>query len=201
MKNKFLIFVFVFVVIIFLMAVDKCGNSLKYNKLKAEYSDLEKSFKINTEISKAVIAEKDKEIAEADRKINELESSIKLKNEDIENLDEKLGELEGAYSESLSKDEQIANLKQQVKAWKGKFALAEKIIADKDKIIFSLTRKYEAQVTITLEWQSRYNGVIALNENLGLQVKTLKRQISRLKLGSGMKNVLIIAAVIYGLVK
>ena len=204
MKNKLLIFILGFAIIIFLLAMDKCGNSLKYNNLRTEYNTLERMFKASAEISKEIIAEKEKEIAVADKKIKELESKIVAQNEAIAHLDNTIADVESAYDEEASPAMQIANLKQQVQLWKNKFQLAESIIADKDKIIFSLTQKYEAQLSITHEWELKYDGAIKLNDNLNLQVKALKGQVNRLKIGSGTKNLLIVIAggiIIYGLVK
>jgi len=50
----------------------------------------------------------------------------------------------------------IANLTEQVDAWKQRFTLARDIITDKDKIIFNLNEKYDSQVKISIDFEKLY---------------------------------------------
>ena len=102
----------------------------------------------------AIVGQKDQEIAEKVETIGHMTNAIGRKDSDLTQLVQKLHKLE--VSGDLSA--QVANLKEQVKAWSEKFSLAQSVIAEKDAIIADWAAKYDAQVTISESWKQKYEG-------------------------------------------
>lgn len=143
-------------------------------------------------------------ISQKDEKIRNIISDVKEKNDKIAGLHKKTEKLEADYANAVTDVTRLDNLTKQVNAWKEKFALAEKVIADKDAIIFSLTEKYEAQVVISLEWKALYEKEMGLRKLAEARLKIADRRISGLKIGGTIKTGLILGmagVVVYGLVK
>ena len=116
------------------------------------------------------IAKKDLEDVERERRIEELEA------EEIALVDEG------------DKDNIIVNLRKQVNVWKERFSLAQDIIADKDKIIFSLRANYDTQVKITLEVTNKLKSEKALRLSAENVIKEATKEIRRLKIDSKLKT-------------
>lgn len=192
MKKKYVVIVGILIGLFLLSVVDKCGQSNKYKKLRAEYKELNAIHKISHEKSKEAISEKTEEIRRADKKIKELELAVAKKGKILTEKGSEIEELEEAYDEAITKDEQIVNLQRQVQLWKEKFHIAENIIADKDAIIFSLTQKYEAEFVISNEWKSMYENELEMRNNLEAQIKALRKQVRGIKFGSTTKTGLLV---------
>ena len=127
-------------------------------------------------------AEKDIIIGHATKRVGNLELEIVTRNE-------KITELEKEY-DSLGEDSaKIANLTQQVKEWKNQFSLLEKVIIEKDAIIFSLTEKYNNQVVISLDYKELYEKVQGTNILLQTGLNRANKQIIKLKVTNKIKNV------------
>ena len=78
-------------------------------------------------------------------------------------------------------------------AWKGKFTLAQSTIAEKDKIILSLTGQLDLQVKITDEYKAMYEGERALRINCDLGLALKDSRINQLERKNKLKNILGIA--------
>jgi len=170
----------------------------KHEALQTAYADLDLKSKATIEAHKADIAARDGVIDEAGRTIIDAEGKIRDKDERILNLEEAFTQL------GENKDAKIINLQAQVSIWKEKFTLAEAIIAGKDKIIFSLTAKYDAQVKISTEWEASYYRQVELHSVALERIKVMEKEWRGIKFGSGVKTYLIAAAgaaIVYSLVK
>lgn len=184
MKKKYIVIIAVLFGLLLLSAVDKCGRSEKYKKLEQENKILKKIQKSSQE----KIKNQSEEIQKTTERIRELESHVAEKNEALKNKGIRIEELEKSYDENAPQEKQITNLREQVQAWKEKFHIAENIIADKDRIIFSLTQKYEAQFAISEEWKTMYENELKLRENLESQIKVLEKQFRTVKFFSKVKT-------------
>ena len=167
----------------------------KHEALQTAYADLDLKSKATIEAHKADIAARDGVIDEAGRTIIDAEGKIRDKDERILNLEEAFTQL------GENKDAKIINLQAQVSIWKEKFTLAEAIIAGKDKIIFSLTAKYDAQVKISTEWEASYCRQVELHQIALDRISVMEKKWVGINLGSNAKTGLIIGLILYLLVK
>lgn len=162
--------------------------------------------------SKDVQLEEKSKAYEADKKaheekINELNGAIDSANTVIAKLEEKdvdkskeIKELEDGYK-NLEKDaEKIYNLQEQIDNWKIRFSIAQDKIAEKDKIIFSLQKKYNNELNLRLKSEKllismRESQVMRDELIAGLEKKLRSKQrASILERGVGLG---IIAALAY----
>ena len=183
--------------------VKSCNIYDKYSVMKGQYDALAGEYnKYRTTVIKEVtdlrniISQKDKEI----RNIN---AGIVDKEGKISTLHTQTAKLESANATLKDKDAKIYNLEQQLSLWKQKFAIAETIISDKDKIIFSLNEKYEAQLQITTRYKQLYENEATLRglaeQRIKLADKKLQGLRFQLNLGKGVVIVLG-GLILYGLV-
>lgn len=105
-----------------------------------------------------------------DEKIAELMGHLDSSSTVIANLEgkekeltEKTKDLELAEATITDREELIGNLRGQIETWRSRFTLAEQTIAEKDKVIFSLTEMYESENKLRLEiatdrhyWKTQY---------------------------------------------
>lgn len=204
MKKKHLIIIAILMGLLFLFSMDKCGNSEKLRRLRRENRGLEAAWRVEQKLSRDAIEEKEREISAANEKISLLETTVEEKNDEIDTLTSEIGDLENAYDEEAPPEEQIVNLKKQVALWKAKFILAETIIATKDKIIFSLTAAYDAQVLISNEYKGMYEKSLEINDGLKREIKLMRRQAGKIKTVSKIKNLALTilgGIMVYDLVK
>lgn len=87
------------------------------------------------------------------------------------------------------KDAQISNLESQLNIWKVKFTLAEKIIEDKDNIIFNLKQQYDKQVNITIDIEKLYGQSQDLLRRNEVLLNITQRKLRTAKGGSTFKTV------------
>lgn len=170
----------------------------KHGALQIAYADLDLKSKATIEANKADIAARDAVIDEAGRTIIDAEGKIRDKDKRILNLEEAFTQL------GENKDAKIINLQAQLSIWKEKFTLAEAIIAGKDKIIFSLTAKYDAQVKISTEWEASYYRQVELHQIALDRISVMEKEWKGIQFGSKLKTYLIAAAgaaIVYSLVK
>lgn len=133
-----------------------CDLYDKYSELKGQYDAYKQDVNEKEQKAKKTISEQETKIEKlqesTDKLIVELDTIEKktvVKDSEIGSLEEELKGLKG-------KDEIIVNLKSQVVVWKEKFSLAQQTIERKDKIIFNLSEKYDAQLRITETWKGRF---------------------------------------------
>jgi len=139
------------------------------------------------------VGQRDKEIAEKVETIGHMTNAIGRKDANLEALGQKLKQLE------ISGDlpAQVANLKEQVKAWSDKFSLAQSVIAEKDAIIADWTVKYSAQVTISESWKQKYEGESRLRTLAEKGWKASERRLRWTRVMSNIKSGLIVGAIGY----
>jgi len=108
------------------------------------------------------------------------------------------------FATQISKDDIIDNLKEQVTAWKDKFAIINTVVKDKDEIIFNLQGKYEAQVRISTYYEALWENTRVLMEKQKVRIKVLEGKQRNLQFGSTVKTIVIggfIGYVGYGVIK
>jgi len=141
----------------------------------------------------AIVGQKDQEIAEKVETIGHMTNAIGRKDSDLTQLVQKLHKLE--VSGDLSA--QVANLKEQVKAWSEKFSLAQSVIAEKDAIIADHIAKFDAQVTISESWKQKYNSELHLRTLAEKGWKASGRKLRWTQVMSHIKSGLIVGALGY----
>jgi len=182
--------------VVFLL-MDKCGDTAKYNKLKGEYQTYYTISKKVVQQSIQAINKQGEEIEVLDKKIKFLHGIIEVKDKDLADKEEELGELQKEFDSLDECQEQYNKL---VEA----FTLCKSINSDKDTLIFSLNEKYEAQVVISISYKDMYESVQGLADIRTRQVKELEKINRRLKLTSGLKSglaVVLAGVVLYSLLK
>ena len=184
--------------------VKSCNLYDENSVLKGKYETYQALAKEHTKLMQAAIAEQEKKIKELEQKQTIYEESIKKKEGQIANLHGTTAELEKKRRELTDKDAIIANLDTQVAAWKEKFSLAQSVIEEKDKIIFNLTEKYDAQVTISNSYKLQFEEGQKLNQIAELRIQSLEKElrISKFTGKIARAGTLILAGlVVYTLVK
>ena len=174
-----------------------CNIYDRYSELKGLYE----GNKAQTEKEKQ---ESQKAIQELKKEIGEKEKSIALSEANVINLKKRdefksqdLKKLESEIINLKDKDKIIENLKSQINVWSERFTLAQNQLAEKDKIIFSLTEKFNAQVKISIQWEGLYNRQVGLNKILEDRIALADKKISRLGFESKIEKVLITGLAIY----
>ena len=126
-----------------------CKMSDKYTRLQGKYDLLIEQKTAEQATLDQTIQEKTTEIAVLSGEVESLQETIIRRNVKQVALGKTISALE-------SKAVSIPVLQEQVSVWKVRFSLAEQTIADQERIIFSLTGKYDAQVQISTAWEQKY---------------------------------------------
>ena len=202
-KKEYIVIIALCVAIVFLF-MDKCGSSSKLDKLKGEYKEASEIAKVERLIKEEIIKEQKEEIEVLNTTIEVKNTTIAKKEQSNAKLDNQVADLEREFGNLEQQDAKIGNLMQQVEVWKEKFSLAQSIIADKDEIIFSLTKKYNAQLIISNSYKDMYETFAQNTKKLQSIVTAQDWQIRKLRLTSGVKTGIVLGLaglVIYGVVK
>lgn len=124
------------------------------NFWRGEYNELRNISTASEQIHLATIAELEQGNAM-------LQGSIDSANTIIANLEGKqgeanatIGQLNTALGQAKTDAERVPILTALVEEWKGKFTLAQAQIAEKDKVIFSLTDQYRSALQIGEEYRN-----------------------------------------------
>jgi len=157
--------------------VKSCNLYDENSVLKGKYATYQTLAKEHTKLMQAAIVEQEKKIKELEQKQIIYEENIKKKEGQIASLHGTTGELEKQRRELTDKDAIIANLDTQIAAWKEKFSLAQSVIEEKDKIIFNLTEKYDAQVTISNSYKLQFEEGQKLNQIAELRIQSLEKEL------------------------
>ena len=146
---------------------------------KGEYAESKRIYEADAQIKLATIAELQGQNAL-------LQGSIDSANTIIANLEGKQGEatnaighLTTALGQAKTDAERVPILAALVDEWKGKFTLAQAQIAEKDKIIFSLTNKYNNQLRISEEYSGLWGKekTLRLKAEIGLNLQDKRIRI------------------------
>lgn len=134
---------------------------------------------------------------EKDRIITELKESINDTETAISHKDEQLAQLEATYSDVLPELTRIDNLQKQIVIYKEKCTDLQNTIEKKDKIILNLQEKYDIQVGIANAYRSLYENELKINGVLKKNLSVLTKQYKVNNMVDKIKNALILSAVGY----
>ena len=179
------------------LGLDNCGDTAKYNKLKGEYQTYYEMSRVVIEKSIQEIHVQDKEIVALDEKVNFLLGIIEVKDKDLADKEEELGELKREFASLEECQQQYDKL---VEA----FTLCKGISVNKDQVVFNLNEKYKSQVVISLSWEESFKSIQPLVDIHIKQVKELENINRRLRFTSKLKTgivVLGIGVVLYSLLR
>lgn len=197
MNMKYWVLVGILVLGMVFLMMDKCGFSRKADELKEQYEEASRIAEVERHIKEEVIKEQQEKIGVLDATIVVLNTTIAEKDNDLEKIEDELGELKRDF---VSLKECQAQYDKLVKG----FNLCKSINADKESVIFSLNEKYDAQVVVSTEYKSMYESTQDLLVIRDKQVKELEKINKRLRLGSGLKTGIVVtmaAIVAYSLLK
>jgi len=121
--------------------------------------------------------------AQIDSQIAEFGSEIASNERTIATLGTTIGVLENDLAGLTDKDEIIVNLKRQIEVWGESFALLERVVEDKDRIIFSLTEKFESEKSLRITYESVIEQDDLLIQNQKVQIKLLERKYIGSRIG------------------
>ena len=99
MNLKYVTVIGLLIVAVVFLALDNCGDTAKYNKLKGEYQTYYDISRKVVQQSIAEIHEQDKEISALDEKITYLHGIIEVKDADLADKEEELGELKREFAD------------------------------------------------------------------------------------------------------
>lgn len=193
------------ILIAFLLSIQRSHKLYDLNSLlKGQYETLKNEKEKSDKASKEIIVEQDKVIKKLDEVIKLSDDIVNEKAKEIKNKDSKISNLEKIYPALKDKDKQIENLQEQLKAWAEKFSLAELTIKEKDKIMFSLTGKFDAQKKISSEYLLQIGREINLRNVAEERIQTLEKNLKQAKIYSKVKDWIVagfIGYTIYSLIK
>jgi len=169
----------------------------KYKEVVVQ-AELERSqYMKDIEALQRVDSEKDKIIADLNAEIDKTEARIGDK-------DKQLARLEKEYNDLLPEAEKIDNLQEQIVVYKEKCIDLQNIIEKKDKIIFNLQEKYNAQFSIANDYRALYENELKINDVLKKNLSVLTKKYKVNKTVNAVKNAVILSAagyITYNLIK
>ena len=182
------------VVFVVLFCLGKaCKISDRNSELKGEITQLNQMLSIQRQVSQKEIKELKEFICKKNEEIIDITADITVKDEKIQELSEISTNLEQEIDNlnDNQKDIIINKLKENVTIWKQKFTLAESIIRNKDKIIFNLQDKYNAQLKVSLNYRELYEKTNELSRKQEIRIRVLEKKQRGLQIKSTLKTVAI----------
>jgi len=182
------------VVFVVLFCLGKaCKISDRNSELKGEITQLNQMLSIQRQVSQKEIKELKEFICKKNEEIIDITADITVKDEKIQELSEISTNLEQEIDNlnDNQKDIIINKLKENVTIWKQKFTLAESIIRNKDKIIFNLQDKYNAQLKVSLNYRELYEKTNELSRKQEIRIRVLEKKQRGLQIKSILKTVAI----------
>ena len=181
-----------------------CQESPKEAYWRGQYEVIKANVDKERVESLKVIESLEGDIAKSDKYILGLEQEVKSNKVDIEEKSVEISKLETAYETLENDTERVDNLTQQIVHLKGKFTISEQVIAAKDKIIFSLTEKYESQLIISNKYKGLYENECEISRVLTMRLDICTKRTKGLKFGGTVKSGIALALagiILYGMVK
>ena len=131
-----------------------------------------------------------------DMEINQLKEENAAIDNDRRVTKKKLADVlaEEPVQPELEEEPLVINLRQQVRLLTFVLEGAEKELENKDKIIFNLTEKYNAQVGISDSYRAMYENEKELHRLAIDRLKIADRRIASLRFTGNAKNVLVVVA-------
>ena len=197
MKIKYWVLVTILTLGVIFVTINNCGNSNKYNKLKGEYQAYYNMSRVVIKKSIEAIDEQNDEIGILSKKITYLHGIIEVKDEDLADKEEELGELKRDFADLEECQAQYDKL---VVA----FTLCKSINANQDETIFYLTEKYNAQLKISLEWKKMYESERDLRLHGEEVNRACDKALKKIRLFSKAKTgiaVVLAGLILYNMVK
>jgi len=196
----------VLLIIVLVYLGKSCKTIDQNSELKGEITQLNQMLLTQRQVSQEEIGELEADITERNEEIINVTADIIAKEEEIQELHIVTQNLEKTllFATQISKDDIIDNLKEQVTAWKDKFAIINTVVKDKDEIIFNLQGKYEAQVRISTYYEALWENTRVLMEKQKVRIKVLEGKQGNLQFVSTVKNIVIgglVAYIGYGVIK
>ncbi len=188
MNIKYVTVVVALSLAIVFLAMDNCGDTAKYNKLKGEYQAYYIMSRTVVQQSIEAIDNQNDEIGILTEKLTYLHGIIEVKDKDLAEKEEELGELRRDFAD-------LEECQQQYDKLVTAFSLCKSIVVDKNDIIFNLTQKYKAQVVISLNYKDMYESVQVLVDIHTNQVKELEKINRRLKFTSKLKTKFVVIGI------
>ena len=189
----------IFVLGLTLVTAKSCRLTDRYSELSGQYDILEQQNEIIAKEAISAILTAREYIDNLREKNSELIERIELTNKQLINKNVRLIQLGNDLTTIRSDVETIPNLKKQIvnmesqlTIWKVKFTLAEKIITDKDIIIFNLKEQYDSQLKISIDFEEMYLGEKDLRRRSEVLLGITKRKLSVSRVGGTLKNVAVI---------
>jgi len=187
----------VIIIIMAFSAYKACRITDEFSRLKGEYKILKKQFEQSKKEGRERIGGLEREIRQKDGEIEKYQAGIAEREKNLTEGKKKIASLEKERENLKDKDEIIANLETQVRQWAEQFSTCQDIIAEKDKIIFSLTGKYEAQVKISAEYKANWEGEHTLRVMAEKQLRLAERHLIEARFWSNVKTAAIITTGTY----
>lgn len=178
---KYFVIIGILVVGIVFLFLDRLGSTRKYDELQGTYEVYRAISKAVLQKATQAIEEQQVEIEKLDENIKWLHGIISVKDEELAEIEEDLGELKRDFA-SLEECQVQYN-----KLVEG-FSLCKSISSDKDDVIFSLNEKYKSQLVVSNEYQNMYESVQGLVDIRTKQIKVLEGINKRLRLFSNVKT-------------
>ncbi len=180
-----------------------CSNGKLINKInyyRGAYEEQKKITIASEQVTETVIKEQKKKIAELNGAIDSANAVIARLQQGQDDADETISDLNGRLALAKTDTDRVPILTAMVEGWRTKYNNAVLVIAEKDKIIFSLTEKYESQVRITTQYIVDWKNEKALNKTAEIELNLMGKRIGSLQRQVKARNivdVLLVAGALY----
>jgi len=194
-------------------------RSCTHKKLNIALGELEKQKEVTaaaeTKADEAIAREKETKTL-LDNEIKKLTGSITVKDKKIKEKDTKIADLEKEEETLTDPPSLIANLREQIAQWKGKFTLSQQQVAQlgvpyeveidgkmimkypHGSVTFNLNEKYLSQLRITDQWIVKYDAQFDLAKGSDKALKQCMKDIKGIRFMSKIKTGGMIFAGTYG---
>jgi len=160
----------------------QCDPGEEIGRLQGEVEARDEQLEIKEAGLKELEQRHEEKIAELNGEVDSAYTVIETLRAEDHNKSETIVRLESEFDKLSDKDPQIKNLKAQVEEWKGRFSLAQDKLSEKDKIIFSLQEKYEAELELRKVTQvvlEEYKTGLGIRDELVAELERKLRSTSR----------------------
>ncbi|MDD5007267.1 MAG: hypothetical protein PHC68_02555 [Syntrophorhabdaceae bacterium] len=189
----------------FYVCCDRAKLVNAINVEKGKYEAYRKITIANEEISAKYIKEQLAKIDELNGHIDSANTVIATLQAHQEQANGTIGSLNDKLAQAQTDAEKVPILTALVQEWIGKFNLAQATIAEKDKIIFSLTEKYQAQLQISERYKADWTAETSLRTLAETRLNLLDKRVvgleRKLKLRNAGDLILVAGAIAVALFK
>jgi chromosome segregation ATPase len=190
-----------FLVIAFFYAVcDRAKLVDEISQAKGKYEVYRQIAITNEAISAKVIKEQLDKIDGLNGAIDSANTVIATLQTHQEEANETIGNLNNKLALAKTDAEKVPILTALVEEWSVKFYLAQDQLKEKDKVIFSLTEKYNAQLQISETYKADWTAESSLRTLAETRLNLMDKRISSLQTKAKLRNVgdvLLVAGALY----